>query len=113
MILLATSGLLAAIDASQAAHREAAGALRASTGPRLLSPFVLAELDYLVATRVGIDAELGLLDEVARGAYRLEPFSASDMRQPGTLSLNTATLMLASPTRRLSSSRIASACLTY
>jgi hypothetical protein len=28
---------------------------------------------------VGQDAELALLDEVARGAYRLEPFAAADI----------------------------------
>lgn len=44
-------------------------------GPLLLSPFVLAELDYLLSTRVGWDAEVALLDEVGRGTYRLEPFS--------------------------------------
>jgi predicted nucleic acid-binding protein len=79
VILLDTSGLLAAIDSSQQRHQEAATALRVARGPLLLSPFVLAELDYLLATRVGIDAELSLLDEVARGAYRLEQFAPEDV----------------------------------
>ncbi|MHB8507492.1 MAG: PIN domain-containing protein [Candidatus Dormibacteria bacterium] len=79
MILLDTSGLLAAIDSSQQRHQEAAAALLAARGPLLLSPFVMAELDYLLATRVGIDAELSFLDEVARGAYRLEPFAVEDV----------------------------------
>jgi hypothetical protein len=35
----------------------------------LLSPFVLAELDYLVASRVGPAARTSLLEEVQRGAY--------------------------------------------
>jgi predicted nucleic acid-binding protein len=39
----------------------------------------MAELDYLLATRVGVDAELSFLDEVARGAYRLEQFAAEDI----------------------------------
>lgn len=79
MILLDTSGLLAALDSSQRRHPEAAAALRAARGPLLLSPFVLAELDYLLATRVGLHAALALLAEVARGAYRLEPFDAADI----------------------------------
>ncbi|MGI8608006.1 MAG: PIN domain-containing protein [Candidatus Dormibacteria bacterium] len=79
MILVDTSGLLAAIDSSQAQHEPAAAALMALGGPRLMSPFVLAEMDYLLATRVGTSAELTLLDEVARGAYRLETFSATDV----------------------------------
>ena len=46
MILLDTSGLLSAIDSSQTQHEAAARALRAAGPPLLLSPFVLAELDY-------------------------------------------------------------------
>ena len=79
MILLDTSGLLSAIDASQHRHAEAVAALAEARGPFLLSPFVLAELDYLLATRVSVEAELALLDEVTRGAYRLEWFAAADV----------------------------------
>ncbi len=79
MILLDASGLFAALDEAEPEHLAAAEALRAARGPRLLSPFVLAELDYLLATRVGQGAELALLDEVARGAYRIEPFGAGDV----------------------------------
>jgi predicted nucleic acid-binding protein len=79
VILLDTSGLLAAIDGSQNQHAEAADALREARGPLLLSPFVLAELDYLLATRVSRRAQQALLGEVAKGAYRLEPFSAEDV----------------------------------
>jgi len=79
VILLDTSGLLAAIDSSQRFHARAAAALRDARGPRILSPFVLAELDYLVATRIGSHAALSLLAEVARGAYRLETFEAGDV----------------------------------
>lgn len=79
MILLDTSGLLAAIDSSQKMHGPCATALAKARPPLLLSPFVLAELDYLLATRVGLEAEVALLEEVARGAYRLEAFAASDI----------------------------------
>jgi predicted nucleic acid-binding protein len=79
VLLLDTSGLLAAIDEGQRRHAECAAVLASRPGPFLLSPFVLAELDYLLATRVGRDAQHALLDEVARGAYRLEPFDASDI----------------------------------
>jgi uncharacterized protein len=79
LILLDTSGLLAAIDSSQNEHAETAAALRKAGAPLLLSPFVLAELDYLLATRVSARAQRALLDEVGRGAYQLEPFSANDI----------------------------------
>jgi uncharacterized protein len=85
VILLDTSGLLAAIDGSQRAHLQCARALATSSGPLLLSPFVLAELDYLLGTRVGAAAQDALLDEVVRGAYRLEPFMAADVAEARTV----------------------------
>ncbi len=81
MILLDTSGLLAAIDADQPRHESAAQALRAAAPPRILSPFVLAELDYLIARRVGRSAELALLNAVAIGTYRIEPFDDGDVEE--------------------------------
>jgi predicted nucleic acid-binding protein len=79
VIILDTSGLLAAIDSSQRFHTAAKGALEAASGPLLLSPFVLAELDYMILAHVGRGQEIALLEEVARGTYRLEPFSAEDV----------------------------------
>lgn len=79
MILLDTSGLLAAVDASQRHHKAAAAILAATRPPLLLSPFVLAELDYLIATRVGQAARASLLDEVECGAYRLETMTSADV----------------------------------
>ncbi|MGH2554445.1 MAG: type II toxin-antitoxin system VapC family toxin [Actinomycetota bacterium] len=81
MIVLDTSGLLAAIDSGQNQHDRARRAMEADDGPYLLSPFVLAEIDYLLSTRVGVEAELLLLDEVVEGAYRLEPFDNEDVRE--------------------------------
>ena len=79
MIILDTSGLLAALDASQRHHAAAVAALQATDPPWALSPFVLAELDYLLATRVGESAERALLSEVGRGVYRLESFDPDDV----------------------------------
>ena len=79
MILLDSSGLLAAIDSSERAHPEAVRALQTAEPPLLLSPFVLAELDYFLATRVGPEAEVALLEEVAAGAYQLETFDRDDV----------------------------------
>jgi uncharacterized protein len=79
VIILDTSGLLAALDASQRQHAAAVAALRAADPPWILSPFVLAELDYLLATRVGQHAERALLAEVGRGVYRLEQIEADDI----------------------------------
>lgn len=81
MILVDTSGLLAAIDSAQPAHGATAAALAGDAGPFPLSPFVLAELDYLLGRRVGMRAQQALLQDVGAGAYRLEPFSPADVRR--------------------------------
>ena len=94
MIVLDTSGLLAAIDGSQRQHAEAAAAIRAATGPLLLSPFVLAELDYLLSTRVSQGAAVALLDQVAAGAYRLEPMEADDIARASEIVLQYRDLQL-------------------
>lgn len=79
MIILDTSGLLAAIDGSQRQHRAAADVLRQSSGPFLLSPFVLAELDYLLSVRVSASSAAALLGQVAVGTYRLESMDTEDV----------------------------------
>ena len=79
MILLDTSGLLAWIDAAQKQHAAVVAAMAAVEPPFLLSPFVLAELDSLLATRVGSGAQLAFLGEVETGAYRLASFDAQDV----------------------------------
>ena len=74
MILLDTSGLLAALFSDQRQHEECARALRESSPPRVISPFVLAELDYLITKYAGVPAEVALLEEIERGAYELAMF---------------------------------------
>jgi hypothetical protein len=79
VILVDTSGLLSALDESQRHHHECAAALLEASSPLLLSPFVLAELDYLLMRHIGRRAQAAMLDEVARGVYQLEPFGAADV----------------------------------
>ncbi len=42
-------------------------------------PYVLAEVDYLVATRKGVDAELAVLAELSGGAYELAGMDAPEV----------------------------------
>lgn len=74
MILLDTSGVIAAMFADQRYHEECAQVLRDDEGPLILSPFVMAETDYLIQKYGGIDAELMFLEDVERGAYLLTEF---------------------------------------
>ena len=79
MIVLDTGGLYAALDANELLHGRAVAALATAAPPRILSPFVLAELDYLIGSRIGHEAQMALIDEVARGAYQLDVFSPEDV----------------------------------
>ena len=79
MIVLDTSGLLAALFPDQKRHRECAEALREAEPPFLLTPFVLAEVDSLISKLAGVEVELELLGEIAAGAYDLVPFGPEEI----------------------------------
>lgn len=85
MIVVDTSALFAALSPKAHEHPHVVATLLQTEPPLLLSPFVLAELDYLVEKRRGKDEQLKLLDEVSRGAYRLEPFGADDVAKAGEI----------------------------
>ena len=77
-VIVDTSGLLAAFVADQRLHAECAAILGAARR-RVVSPFVLAELDHMAHTIKGVDAELAVLDELASGSYDLTSFSTEDV----------------------------------
>lgn len=77
-MIVDTSLLLAAFVPDQRRHAECAQVLR-TVRPLVLSPLVLAELDYLTARIAGVDAELTLLAELSSGAYELASFGLDDM----------------------------------
>ncbi|MBA3364166.1 MAG: PIN domain-containing protein [Actinobacteria bacterium] len=79
MIVVDTSGLFAALVDTEVHHAAARTALENDSGPIVLSPFVLCELDYLLSTRTDLAAELGLLADVAAGAYELAAFDSRDI----------------------------------
>ena len=80
MIICDTSGLYAAYNADQAGHRETVAATE-EAGPLVVSSYVLTELDYLLRTRVGIAAEIGLLRDVEAGAYDVTDLSGAELGQ--------------------------------
>lgn len=80
-LIVDTSALLAYFDASEPDHAAASEAIGSVTASLVISPYVLAELDYLVATRHGVEAELAVLEELAGGAWDLAGFDAGDLRR--------------------------------
>lgn len=81
MIIADTSGLLALFNRREPAHRAVTAALGDETDAVVVSPYVIAELDYLAATRLGVPEELAILDELASGAYVLATLEAAELRQ--------------------------------
>jgi predicted nucleic acid-binding protein len=69
VIIADTSGLLAVFNRREPEHEDARRVVEGEAEPLVVSPYILAELVDLVATRVGIDAELAVLSELAGGAY--------------------------------------------
>jgi hypothetical protein len=81
VIILDTSGLVTAYGLDQAQAKDVLEILHGDPGPLVLSPFVLAELDYLITSRLGVAAELKLLEDVAGGVYRLAEFTQRDVAE--------------------------------
>lgn len=79
-MIVDTSALLAYFDANEPTHSALEAVIDASDEPLVLSPFVLAELDYLLLTRHGTAAEHAVLRELGGGAWELADFGASRMR---------------------------------
>jgi uncharacterized protein len=94
VIIADTSGLLAVFGADAHRHRQARAAYEGDPGPVVLSPFVLAELDYMLLTRAGITAELELLQEVADGVFELASFSRGDVGQAAAVAERYADLRI-------------------
>lgn len=98
MIVADTSGLLALFNVREPAHSLVRRVVDESDEPLIVSPFVVAELDYLVATRLGTTEELQVLEELAGGACdSLRSTVTTSVGAPRS-STGTATRMWAWPT---------------
>ena len=84
-MIVDTSALLAFFDADEPDHQAVSAVLGDATEPLIVSPYVVAELDYLVASRLGVAAELAMLRELAGGAWDLPAIAANDLSQAGSL----------------------------
>ena len=81
MIIADTSGLLAFFNSREPAHEHVASVVISETEAVVVSPFVIAELDYLVGTRLGVEAELAVGRELTSGAYVLPSIGAAELAE--------------------------------
>lgn len=108
-----TGGIYALYDADDAHHLAVRAAVEAESGPLFLPTVLLAELDYLLTTRLGIAAELDFLDGLMAGAYVLIHPTADDLvrcheliRQYRSLGLGLADASVVATAERLGIPRL-------
>ena len=78
MIIVDTSALLALCRSDDPRHPEVAEVVAADE-VRVVSPFVAAELDYLILSRFGVRVELAVLSGLSSGAFELPTLTAGDL----------------------------------
>ena len=80
-MIVDTSALLAFFDTDEPDHAAVTTVVDTATEALVISPYVVAELDYLVASRLGVSVELAVLRELAGGAWDLARFGTEDLAQ--------------------------------
>jgi uncharacterized protein len=78
-VIVDTSAILAFFDRDEPDHEALAAVLSQSSEPLVVSPYVIAEVDYLIGTRLGVAAEIAALRELAGGAWDLATIDSIDL----------------------------------
>ena len=78
-MIVDTSALLAFFDRDEPDHDAVTRAISSTDDRLVVSPYVLAEVDYLVGTRRGVETELAVLRELAGGAWDLAVMTTEDV----------------------------------
>jgi predicted nucleic acid-binding protein len=74
-----TGPVYALYDADDAHHATVKAAIEAEPGPLFLPVILLAELDYLLHVRLGIDAALDFLESIEQGSFTLVLVTREDL----------------------------------
>ncbi|MBW8875480.1 MAG: PIN domain-containing protein [Acidobacteria bacterium] len=80
MILVVDSGAVYALfDADDLHHSAVRKVVDSHQGPLIIPVAILAEIDYLLLTNLGVQAELDFLKSLQEGAFTFEPFTVEDL----------------------------------
>src|SRR5438128_10953696 len=80
MALICDSGAVYALyDADDTRHPSVRTAVEAESGPLYLPVMLVAEIDYLLTTRLSVDAELEFLEGIQEGSYSLVLPTSADL----------------------------------
>lgn len=66
------------MDADDEHHASSLELLQAHPGPLLVPTLVITEVVYLIGTRLGVEAEVRFLGDLASGAFTVEPVVPAD-----------------------------------
>ena len=79
-LLLDTGALYAQANRREPHHEAVAALIRGERGLLVTSEAVAAEADYLILTRLGVDAELAFLRDLAEGSFSVECLDRAERR---------------------------------
>jgi len=84
-LILDTGVLYASLDRTDAHHAPCRDLIERTTEPLVVPAPVLVEVDYWIHERLNPGALVAFLDDVVRGAYRVEPLEVDDYRRAAEL----------------------------
>ncbi|MEO6350660.1 MAG: PIN domain-containing protein [Candidatus Limnocylindrales bacterium] len=84
-LIIDAGALYAQADADEPRHEAVARMLSEEHGELVTSQLAVAEADYLILDRLGIDVELAFLDDLVSGAFQVECLSRADLELAQTI----------------------------
>jgi uncharacterized protein len=81
VLIADSSGIIAAIDAGEPDHSAVRKLLARDERPLVTIDLVVAEVDYMVLTRLGADAERSFLRQLIEGVFLREPLRDADIER--------------------------------
>ena len=78
-LIVDASALYAQADANEPEHEAVSGVLLAEREELVTAQFVVAEADYLILRRLGVDAELGFLEDLVEGTYIADTLALAEL----------------------------------
>jgi uncharacterized protein len=84
-LVVDTSGYLVGGSVGHPLRTRATELLTGADQPPIVSPLVVAEIDYLVLDKLGVARELAVIADLTSGAYEIPDLDVDDLRAAGEL----------------------------
>lgn len=79
-LIIDTSGYLVGTIPKHPLYAAVREVLAGGDQPPIVSPLVVAEIDYMVLDKVGVEQELAVIEDLTGGAYELPDLGLDDLR---------------------------------